>query len=114
MYFLVKGAAGYVLPRYDNKAYMIIDHGETFGHIDIATDKTFIEEDLALTKRSHYALDLIRQFTVQAFSTCDLLQLSISDLFKMKLEFPRIFNELFLNSRDQLRRDLMLNIEVIK
>jgi hypothetical protein len=51
---------------------------------------------------------------VQAFSTCDLLQLSISDLFKMKLEFPRIFNELFNNSRDQLRRDLMLKIEVIK
>jgi hypothetical protein len=56
----VKGAAGYVLPRYENKAYMIIEQGEQFGHIDIATDKTFIEEDLLLTKRSHYALDLIR------------------------------------------------------
>lgn len=25
VYFLVKGAAGYVLPRFDNKAYMIIN-----------------------------------------------------------------------------------------
>jgi len=43
VYFLVKGAIGYVLPRLDNKAYFIFEQGEHFGHVDIASDRNFVE-----------------------------------------------------------------------
>ena len=36
VYFMVKGTAAYVLPRFDNKVYRIIATGEIFGHIDFA------------------------------------------------------------------------------
>lgn len=32
----------------------------------------------------------------------------------MKLEFPKYFNELFKNSKEKLRRDLIYKIEIIK
>lgn len=35
MFFLVKGAASYVLPRYKNKAYFTINPGDQFGHVDL-------------------------------------------------------------------------------
>ena len=38
VFFLVKGAAGYVLPRFNNKAYLMIEEGEHFGHVDIGKD----------------------------------------------------------------------------
>ena len=38
VYILVKGVAAFVLPRFGNKAYKIIEHGELFGHSEIATD----------------------------------------------------------------------------
>jgi hypothetical protein len=59
-------------------------------------------------------LDLIRCFTVQAFESIDLLVIPINDLLKMKLEFPKYFNELFKNSKEKLRRDLIYKIEIIK
>jgi hypothetical protein len=40
---LVRGAAGYVLPRFENKAYSIINEGDHFGHVDIAKDVKFID-----------------------------------------------------------------------
>ena len=33
---MVKGTAGYVLPRFNNKAYLLIEAGQHFGHIDLA------------------------------------------------------------------------------
>jgi len=36
VYFLVKGTAAYVLPRFDNKPYRLIERGDCFGHIDFA------------------------------------------------------------------------------
>lgn len=36
------------------------------------------------------------------------------DLQKMRLEFPKHFEEIFENVRDRLRRDLILKFEVIK
>jgi hypothetical protein len=43
VYFLVKGAVGYVLPRLENRAYLIFEQGEHFGHVDIASDRNFVE-----------------------------------------------------------------------
>jgi hypothetical protein len=38
VFILVKGVAAFVLPRFGNKAYKIIEHGELFGHSELATD----------------------------------------------------------------------------
>ena len=54
VYFLVRGSAGFVLPRFENKAYMIIDQGEQFGHTDIASDKAFIGEEISSKPHSHH------------------------------------------------------------
>jgi hypothetical protein len=35
---MVKGLAAYVLPRFDNKVYRIIETGEHFGHVDFAIE----------------------------------------------------------------------------
>ncbi len=35
---MIKGEAGYVLPRYDNVIYIRIDDGDHFGHVDIVFD----------------------------------------------------------------------------
>ena len=57
---------------------------------------------------------MIRRFTVQAFESIDLLVIPIADLLIMKLEFPKYFRELFRNSKEKLRRDLIQKIEIIK
>ena len=61
VYFLVKGAAGYVLPRYDNKVYLIIEPGEHFGHVDLSDDASFLDD--AVYRPSELALDVLRRFT---------------------------------------------------
>jgi hypothetical protein len=38
VYFMVKGVAGYVLPRFDNTVYIRIEDGDHFGHVDFALD----------------------------------------------------------------------------
>ena len=63
MYFLIKGAAGYVLPRYDNKAYQIIEAGEYFGHVELVSDK-ILNDDMSAIWKQHVGMDRIRRFTV--------------------------------------------------
>jgi CRP-like cAMP-binding protein len=103
----VKGSCGFVLIRFENEIYKLVKQGETFGHIELAGDKKFVAEDSNFMRRSQTTVDLIRRFTVQAFESIDLLVIPISDLLKMKLEFPKYFNELFKNSMEKLRKDLI-------
>ena len=49
VFFLVKGACGYVLPRYENKAYLQIQEGKHFGHVELAADKSLMDEDGSFT-----------------------------------------------------------------
>lgn len=96
---MVKGSAGYVLPRFENKAYGVISEGDHFGHIDMASNKGLITVGRTGSKHSAYGLGLIRLFTVQAFCGSELMQLSINDLLSMKLEFPNHFTSMFTNAR---------------
>jgi hypothetical protein len=128
----VKGTAGFVIPRLDNKAYLIIEQGDHFGHLDLAADPSFIEQAQynhkvpSMVSQSYMSLPsphylrpttlngLLRSFTAQAFCLCELLLLSVSDLFRMKLEFPRHFDDLFKYAANGYNKDLMLKIQVIK
>lgn len=112
---MVKGSAGYVLPRFNDKVYFFIEEGTHFGHLDLAGDRYFVEDDMGnYTRKAILEAEHIRRFTVQAFDNCELLGLTLSDLLKMKYEFPKFFKELFDGSRDKLRKDLVLKFEVIK
>ena len=38
VFFLVKGSAGYILPRFNNAVYIKIEEGDHFGHVDLVFD----------------------------------------------------------------------------
>ena len=83
--------------------------------MDLASDKNFIdcidnEKRVILYDKDQ----LVRRFTVQAFGICELLALAIKDLIKMKLEFPRVFSDLFSGISHELKHQLFLKIEVLK
>ena len=94
MYFLVKGLAAYVLPRFDNKPFKVINKGDSFGHIDFAIQEDMINFDLSKNKRIKRK-NIIRRFTVMGMENCELLIISMDDLEKMRLEFPDTFVDLF-------------------
>jgi CRP-like cAMP-binding protein len=89
IYFLVKGFAGYVLPRLDNRVFLELKAGQHFGHSELATDRDFI--NIKKIKRQSAYKNLIRKFTVQSFENCEVLVLETPDLLKMKIEFPSAF-----------------------
>ena len=89
VYFMVKGTAAYVLPRFDNKVYRIVETGEVFGHVDFATQENIDKIDLQIFKHKHK--NMVRRFTVQALDDCETLILTIDDLEKLRLEFYDVF-----------------------
>jgi hypothetical protein len=70
----VKGQAGYVLPRFDNKLYFEIKQGAHFGHVDLGEDPDFYEEpenkELGNPKKC-----FTRHFTAVAIDSSDILAL---------------------------------------
>ena len=88
VFFLVEGTAAYVLPRYNNKIYLMMEFGEHFGHIDIAVEEDMAGIDVRFTARALKNRNMIRRFTVQAIENCDMFILGIDDLEKLKHEFP--------------------------
>lgn len=57
---------------------------------------------------------LVRFFTVQAFENCDILVLPFRDILKMKLEFPKVFFQLFEDVKALFNRELKLKLEIIR
>ena len=57
---------------------------------------------------------MLRRFTVQAAENCDLLGLSLSDLLKMKLEFPEQFKEISDSALINLQSELTLKLSLIQ
>lgn len=113
VFFLVEGSAAYVLPRYNNKIYVMLDKGENFGHVDVAIDPDMISFDIRFNTRSLKSRKIVRRFTVQAVENCDMFILRIDDLEKLKFEFPEMYAELFDGANDRLKCELLLKLEVI-
>jgi hypothetical protein len=104
-----------VLPRFYNKVYHQIKQGEHFGHTDLGQDAMFMESVKNNRRVVIFDKDqLIRRFTTQAKGNCDLLTMSIRDLLKMKLEFPKVFANLFIDVRKKLNKELGMKIDVIR
>lgn len=113
VYFLVKGTAAYVLPRYNNKIYLMMEAGEHFGHVDIAVEQDMLALEVRFNSRSLKSRNMVRRFTVQAIENCDMFIFRIDDLEKLKFEFPDMYKELFQGSNDRLKCELLLKLEVI-
>lgn len=111
VFFLVNGVAGYVLPRFDNTVYIKIEKGDHFGHVDLVLDQEIMAAQLNVKRRER---NLTRKFTVQALIDCELLMLLIEDIDKMKIEFPDVFDELFMNSYRRLKKELEIKIKAIQ
>lgn len=79
IYFLVEGAAGFVLPRFGNKMFFEITQGSLFGQVDLGDDPEFYEEidsDTSVEVRKRYN----RHFTVMALINSQLLALGLNYL----------------------------------
>ena len=114
VYFMVRGEAHYVLPRFENKPYFEINKGEHFGHVDLGEETDFLSE-VTTGKLNTLSKDmLVRRFTVLANGDCELLTLSLKDLLKMKIEFPSAFQDLFKDARSLLSTHLLLKLEALK
>jgi hypothetical protein len=59
-------------------------------------DRKSIERDILSRKKILLGKELIRMFSVQALTVCDLLILGLNELEKVKIEFLEIFIELFM------------------
>lgn len=105
MYFLASGEAAYVLPRFDNMDYKIIKKGKHFGHLDLLGVRTRAEH-LAIQMTSKRRHEFSRKFTVLAKERCELLTISVSDLDKLHIEFPDIYDELFDDAHKRLNKYL--------
>lgn len=110
---MVKGTAAYVLPRFENKIYRVIESGEHFGHVDFAISEKMVMFDLSKTKRLRRK-NMVRRFTVQALDNCEMLILTIDECEKMRLEFPDLYDDLFKGAYERLQRELILKLEIIK
>ena len=105
--------AAYVIPRFDNKPYILIEAGEYFGHVDIAITADIIEKDLAWQKRN-FRKYMVRKFTVRALVNCEMLILTIEELQKMKMEFPEYYDEFFEGENQRLKQELLLKYNCFK
>ena len=114
VYFLVEGTAAYVLPRFENKIYAMMESGSHFGHVDMAIVKDMLTLDLRFSMRALKSRNMVRRFTAQAIENCDMFILRIDDLEKLKMEFPDMYSNLFEGANDRLKCELLLKLEVIK
>jgi hypothetical protein len=71
-------------------------------------DKRQLERDILTRKKVLIGKDLIRMFSVQALTNCDLLILSLNELEKIKIEFLDIFVELFTTAWLRQRKEIKI------
>jgi CRP-like cAMP-binding protein len=113
IYFLVNGKAGYVLPRYNNAIYSEIEQGEHFGHLDIFGVRS-MNDKLAANNSNKKKATLLRKFTTLARINCELLTLGVSELDKMRVEFPDVFEELYNDGKTKYKSKVKLKKKKIK
>ena len=118
IFFLINGKAGFVLPKFNNTCYIQISVGQHFGVIDIAASifsKLQTEELGGWIDKWYRHKDVLRRkFTVMALSHSEVLKLSISDLNRMRTEFPEQYVKMFEDSLIRMKKALLLKRKAIK
>ena len=82
IYFLIKGRAGFVLPKYKNATFIDINVGAHFGIIDIVG--SILQAKLDLDSWINHKDLLQRQFTIMSLKQSEVLVLAVQDLNRMK------------------------------
>lgn len=116
IYFVKSGNCGFVLPKHANAKYIDINVGAHFGIIDIVASVLKHKDGLEMLNDwvSHREI-LKRQFTCAAGNKhCELLQLSIFDLTRMKNEFLEAHESLFNDAYQRLYRTLRVKLKAMK
>lgn len=114
VFFIIKGKAAFVLPKYKNTPYIEINVGSHFGIIDILGSIVQNQLQNDLDKWIEHKDILQRQFSVMAMQNTEALQLVISDLNRMKQEFAEVYEKFFSDAFTRLRRALMLKLKAMK
>lgn len=113
IYFLIQGKCSFVLPSFDNTAYIRIGVGDHFGIIDIVGSSAI--KNFEIDKFMENKNFLQRQFTVIANNdNVDTLTLSLQDLHRLKQEFNECYETMLLNSHIRLRRTWMAKLLAMK
>ena len=119
IYFLKSGSCGFVLsPKYRNTKYIDFPEGSQFGVTDIIGSVLSLgdDEDLEYSLENWilYRDRLKRQFAVGAQTECEMLTLSIEDMYSMRSEFVEAYETLFRNAYYRLDRAHRLKLQAIK
>ena len=96
IYFLEKGHAAYVLPRFENFRYIDIEAGDTFGTLDLLfrhlQQGNANDED---SDRPAASRDLKFKFTTYTIEKSVLLTFEVENLHRMSIEYPEFYQEFF-------------------
>lgn len=134
IYFLKNGSCDFVLPKFVNVKYIKVTEGSYFGVIDIvascfaedagsADSNSCSDESSRDSERcSASALEnwfnmfLKRSFTVRSdeFEPTEMLQLEKQDLFRMRLEYTEIYDELFSEAFDTLQKTMSIKLYAVE
>ena len=116
IFFLNAGKCSFVLPKHDQINYINIDVGATFGTIDIIGSILKHSEGYEMLNDWITHKDKMkRQFTVCSKDVkCELLAISIMDLWKMKNEFLESYEAIFDDSYIKLYRTLRVKLRAMK
>jgi hypothetical protein len=109
---MIKGQAGFVLPKYENTKYIEIGIGDHFGLIDIvgSINKHEMHADEWISRRNM----IKRWFTIIAESDVEVLNLNLADLNRMKLEFFDCYEAMFQEAEVGLRRTMLVKLHAMK
>lgn len=95
VYFLLKGKAAFVLPRFENEIYIIINEGDHFGLVDIIPEENKKKKNKRKKNKKKEGWEMKRRYSVQAIAKSELMALKTEDLTLLQAEFPEIYEEFF-------------------
>lgn len=112
IYFLVGGAAGFVIPFRRNIVYIEVDTGDEIGQEDLVEFSE--EQDCDILTIIEENAKVKRAFTVQALTNCELLALTLESINKLAREFYNVYENLFEMGDTKLRRLRLQQLRAIR
>lgn len=112
IYFLVSGAAGFVLPFRRNIVYVEVDTGDEIGQEDLVEFSQ--EQDCDILTILEENAKVKRTFTVQALVNCELLALTHESINKLAREFYNVYESMFEMGDTKLRRLRLQQLRAVR
>jgi CRP-like cAMP-binding protein len=112
IFFLTKGECSFVLPKHDNQKYVKVNEGGSFGAVDImgSVFKNDVELETWFSRKDV----LKRQFSTMASTYCEMMSLSVQDLYRIQVEFLEYYEYLINEKTDFLQKLLLIKLAAIK